>query len=456
VSERVWRPVITGITAVAAPAAREAPDQDQRATATAARWVVLGLALFVLISDNLLVSIGYPYNVPLGPFPAKIHPGTYAITLGFLRLLVPGNPVRQLAALAAAEPAAMGLWAAVVAVAVLSILRYGPSGSAFLIDTYLSAAMLTLVLVRAGDRWIRLAFGLVVGLIALNAAIGCLQPFGQWRLVPYLVGGDAVIEPYFRANALGGHPLTNAFRTAMVALAVPARPGRARTIGLLAVLLLGLLAFGGRTALVVTVVLLLGWGVVALTTSIVHKTMERHAALVMAVGVPLGLSALVLVALGPDLGARVLGTLYWDDSADSRLLVFRIFDYIDTTSLILGISPEGIDQLLFYLRSTTTVYYIENGWLWLLLQFGFVGFGILVPPLLWLLGALARRGGTPTRLVVLAFLVICSSNNTLATKTQDFALLMAVLLGTVSYWPAAGRHQHNGGPDRSPTRRFTV
>lgn len=409
-----------------------------------ARLVILGVVLYLLLSANLLVAVGYPYDVPYGPFPAKLHPGTYAIVLGFLILICRGNPVRRLSVLAAREPAGMAFLAGSVAILVLSVARYGTSGSAFVIDTFIASALVGLVLGVAGKAWCRLCFDVVVALIALNALIGCLQMFGHWRLVPYMAGDELLVEDFFRPNALGGHPLSNASRTAVVALALPALENRLRAAALLLLLLLSLLAFGGRTALGITVVLLAGWGAVAVIRGIQTRTLSVPVVILLALGVPMGLLMVAAVLTGSDFGSRILGTLYWDESAQSRILVFRIFNYLDSSRLVLGIGPDEIDRLLFYLRSSTSLYYIENSWILLLLQFGVVGLVILVPTMLVALAALARRGGTAGWLVLVAVLVIKSSNNALGSKTQNLALVMPVLLGLASLRSTPGR---DGAPE---------
>jgi hypothetical protein len=428
----------------AAPAVAAVPVRFAEADG-AAQLVAWGLVLYLLLPANLLVTVGYPYDVPYGAFPAKIHPGTYVIGLGFLSLVFGGNPIRRLTTLAQLERAGVAFLLGGIAVLVLSVVRYGTSGTAFIIDTFIATAMVTLVLRAAGDRWCRFCFHLVVIAVAINALIGFLQSFGHWRLVPYMAGDLILTEDYFRANALGGHPLSNAFRTAVVVLALPVLGGRLKVAGLMGLMMLALLAFGGRTALVVAVVLLGGWGAVRLGRGVVGKTLHSHIVILIALGAPVVASAVIGVLAASNIASRIIGTLYWDDSAESRVLVFRIFDYLDNSRLILGIGPDDIEKLLFYLRSSTSLYYIENTWILLLLQFGVVGMLLLVPAMFALFITAAARGGTAGWLVTIAVLVIVSSNNALASKTQNLALVMPVLLGIASL---EAERRRNGGSAR--------
>ena len=189
----------------------------------AARWplglAILGLVLYLLLSDNLLVTLGIPYNVPRGAFPFKIHPGTYFISLGFV-LLLRGNPWQRLGKLLQLAPALSSLALVTTVIMVYALIRFGASGSGFFIDTLLAPALLGLIVLQAPSERRPVVFWIVLGLSACNAVIGIGEAAVGNRLVPYMAGDKLLVEEFFRATALGGHPLTNALRTAVLMLSL--------------------------------------------------------------------------------------------------------------------------------------------------------------------------------------------------------------------------------------------
>ncbi|MFY8085665.1 MAG: hypothetical protein ACOVOG_00510, partial [Rubrivivax sp.] len=70
------------------------------------RLTLLGLALHLMLSAHALIHFGWPYEAPLlGPFPFKIHPGTYVICLALLCVLCSrGNPMGAAWRAAVAHP----------------------------------------------------------------------------------------------------------------------------------------------------------------------------------------------------------------------------------------------------------------------------------------------------------------------------------------------------------------
>ena len=141
----------------------------------------------MLLSDNLLVTLGIPYNVPRGAFPFKIHPGTYCIALGFV-LLLRGNPWRRLGELFRLSSALTGLAIVATAIMLYSAAKFGTSGSGFFIDTLLAPALLGLILLHEPVERRPGAFWVVLLLSVLNAVSGIGEAATGARLVPYMAG----------------------------------------------------------------------------------------------------------------------------------------------------------------------------------------------------------------------------------------------------------------------------
>ncbi|MBL8250533.1 MAG: VpsF family polysaccharide biosynthesis protein [Candidatus Competibacter sp.] len=423
------------------PLAPVAPEE--RRAADRWRWPLalgcLGLILYLLLSDNLLVTLGIPYNVPRGAFPFKIHPGSYCIALGFL-LLLRGNPWRRLAQLSRLSPALTALALVTAAIMLYALTQFGASGAGFFIDTWLAPALLGLIVLQAPPDRRPVAFWIVLWLSAINSLIGIGEAAVSDRLVPYMAGDQLLIEEFFRATALGGHPLTNSLRTAVLIFVVLVLPVRARLL-LVPLFAVSLLAFGSRSALASTLLLLFAWGAISFMRGIVSRHFDPR----LALGIPLAalvLPAVVAVmALSLGLGQRVFQEFYWDDSAQSRLLAFQIFRFPNANELLWGMGPARIDWALDQLKSSTTLNDIENFWILLMLQVGMIPFVFLAGSLLATLWSLARAGSTPIQLAALLFLMLASGSNSLATKTQNLAILVAMLIGaaTIAQREASGQ-----------------
>ncbi|MBK7542719.1 MAG: hypothetical protein IPI57_13265 [Candidatus Competibacteraceae bacterium] len=415
-----------------APAAATAQTESARDERW--RWPLalacLGLILYLLLSDNLLVTLGIPYNVPRGAFPFKIHPGTYFISLGFV-LLLRGNPWQRLGKLLQLAPALSSLALVTTVIMVYALIRFGASGSGFFIDTLLAPALLGLIVLQAPSERRPVVFWIVLGLSACNAVIGIGEAAVGNRLVPYMAGDKLLVEEFFRATALGGHPLTNALRTAVLMFVVLVLPARFR-LTLIPLFAIALLAFGSRSALATSLLLLGVWGGFSFMRGIV----ARHFDLRLALGLPLLVlvlpAAVGALGLSLGLGERVLQEFYWDDSAQSRLLAFHIFSFPSLEELLWGMGPARIEWALDQLKGSTTLNDIENFWILLLLQVGAIPFIFLAGSLLATVFSLAWPGPTPLRLAALNFLILASGSNSLATKTQSLAILVAMLTGAAA------------------------
>lgn len=395
-----------------------------------AKLTLVGLVIYSLVSPAFLNWVGIPYDVPGGLILWKLHPGTYVIGLAHLWFLMQDNPLRT-AVRAFGERPALGLLGVVATMLlVYSNLRYGPSGSAFVIDSLLVPVLAGFTLLGASVEARALVFRVLLGLTLANGVIGIVEAVTQSRVVPYLIGDREVIEEFFRATALGGHPLSNSLRTAITlccALLFAHRPFVVSV--LIGILLMSLLAFGSRAATILSGAFLAGWMALRLVGSVRTLALNYRAVLftIVALAVVVGAVAAGLAVL--NLGVRVIETFYWDRSANSRLLAFLVFDFVSPAELLIGVSPARIDELLTILNTKTALTDIENLWILFILQFGVVAFLLLFGTLLAAIVSLVRQSPLPLKMAALLFLILISSNNSLAAKSQNLTLFMAILIG---------------------------
>jgi hypothetical protein len=414
-------------------------------------WLlVCGLVCLFGLSAHALLHLGYPYEAPLtGAFPFKIHPGTYLVMAALLAALASrGNPLRQAVRLAREEPLLSAHLTVMVGCLAWVLWRHGTSGAAFIVDTHWLPAFVAMTLMHFDDRRRAFLLRCLVVLTAANALIALVESALEARLIPlYLTGQESGFADadHFRASALLGHPLTNAkVMAAMlpIALLVALAPVWRWTHMLL--MLLALLAFGGRAALAVSLVVFGIWGLVGLLSNTVRG---RYSYLQLTGGTVLGLLGVAViggVVIASGLGERVFSNLYLDNSASVRLRVWSAYDYLSSEELLFGISAREIDLVAIRLGLDPKYEAIENGWIYLSMQFGLVVFG------LWVLGfgalmAWLLRGGTAlTGAGLVVFLLAASTSNSFAAKSISQALLVTFVVG------AAAQRRLHGQTTASP------
>lgn len=388
--------------------------------------LALALALYLTIPASLLTAMGIPYDAPGGSLLVKFHPGTWVLVLALV-MLSGRNPVRGLAQtlrahwLLGIQLGCMGLLLA------YTLARYGSSGSAFILETLITIPLALMAIACLDEAARRRLSLLIMVFLAANSVLAAGEALLGERLMPHTVaGGVDIPDLHFRATALLGHPLNNAMITAPAVLLALGMKGMWRWL-LPALLMTGLLAFGGRTAFVAAAGLA-GLVLAARASSAVLHRRWSYAALV-------GGSLLVVLACGTivgivaisGLGERIFANPLWDDSAQVRVTSWQALEYMSIDDIMFGMSPDAIETVIFRLGLNYPIETIESFWLLMLMQFGavglvpFIGGGLAGAAYLW------NRTDTLGRLALLLFLAVASSNNSLAAKTPAAALVFAAI-----------------------------
>ncbi len=393
-------------------------------------WLlVTGVVLRMAVSAPALHTLGVPYDLPWGPFPSKIHPGSYVLGLAFLTGLAShGNPVRSLLELVHKHPLLAGYMGAMVAVFAWTLLRHGPAGQAFFIDTLWmpGVAALTVVMHHRG-RQRRLLTVLMLLLLA-NAALAVAEGASGQRLIPLLSGRDGIVEEYwFRASALMGHPLANSLVTVSlmpVVVVMPwAWPLRAAALGLLT---LALLSFGSRSNLAAVGVYAL-LACLPLALQLLRGRFSYRQISGGLLGLSLAAAALAAVVATTRLGERIFRNLSWDNSADVRLLAFDVLRHVHGADLWFGIPVSRIQGIAGRVGIDLRYEAIENFWVNLLVLLGLVGFGLFLFGLGCLVLHLWRGARAPLKVAIVMYFIVASGANTLAAKTPSLTLLAVAL-----------------------------
>lgn len=401
--------------------------------------LALAMVLYLWLSAPLLAVMGVPYDVPMGSFPAKIHPGTYVLVLATLSAWqAKGWRLDGLRMSLQRAPLLHACLACMVSCFAWAVLRHGPSGLAFFIDTLMAPAIAGLLITSLPQVARLRILQVVMWLIVLNAALALGEYLMRVHLVPGIKGsGEDDPDAFFRATGLLGHPLTNAKVTVTALPFIGALPWALRWRVVAAVLLcLALLSFGGRTSLVMGALV---YGSAGAAILLARMARGRFSYLQMtggSVGLLLGMALIAAVVLGTGLGDRVFHNFTWDNSADVRFLAWQTLTHFGGTDVWMGLPIDGIDHLAERVGIDMRYEAIENFWVYMLLLLGITGFLPFVLGLAMLAVHLIQRSGLWQSLAVLVYVVVASGTNSLASKTISLLVLTVLVL--------------TSAPDRAP------
>jgi hypothetical protein len=411
----------------------------------------IGIACFFLFSGMFLDAHGWPYSLVGSALPFKIHPGSYFILTAFAIVLLSGNPVTFFYRLAGTLPAHFIYMIAVLGLITYTLARFGTAGASFMIDLHLVPVFVAILLARFPTRLMAALFVASILVMTLNASIGLVEYLFQARLTPYLVDGKPVQEAYFRSTALQGHPLQNAMITAVTILALPAARDRKLLVVVCGVIMtMSLFVFGGRSALAVT----LGLAAVSLPFWTVRRLSQRDYSYQQFIGTVMagifltGTAIIAFTTLGQ--GTRVLSHFHWDESANTRVIGLRILDMVSPSEIIFGIGQQGILDRSERLASYYGIIGLENSWLLLMLIFGLAGLTVFLGALLAWLREVLAGAPWPAYLAVLGYLIIASTNNTLAAKDSSLIQLVILIYGARAYTVSLGQTAQQRTAARRP------
>ena len=234
----------------------------------------------------------------------------------------------------------------------------------------------------------------------------------------------------FRGQGFYGHPLSGALVTSMALFMVLGMGLRGwRLVALFGIFVVGLMSFGGRGALATSLLILGAAALFQLTSGLATRRLNVGFLGAFIAGVFLLPALLVLLTTMTDIGLRVTSHLYLDDSADVRIVQWRVLSLLNVHDLLFGATGDRIGLLKAQIGLTGVGIDIENPWLLTFLALGVLGFPFLMAALFLFLWHLGRRVDTPIGwLIVIATLLICSTNNSLGRKVPDLMFLSGIMI----------------------------
>lgn len=393
---------------------------------------LFGFFLHIILSDPLLNALGFHYSADEGRFYEKIHPGTYFIFLSFFMLLASGSPLRQLARFFREQKTAFLLLTVCLLAFAYMMLRSGSQGIGFMIDTHMTVPLCAIVLAYTPLSYCKRAVGLFIAVAAFNSVVGLVEAFGKFRLFSFDPAWGVLKEHYFRASALRGHPLNNAMFTVvalfvMLAMRWPAAP----KILLTFIFAASLIAFGSRVAIIFGLGGLAFYSILALRGTIKSGRMNMARLLIAitcAFLLPLGLVLIFYLPLENPMGERLLAMAQWEHSADSRRLVFRAFDYINSADILFGMSMERVHSVASQLSSSVGITDIENPWILMLMRLGIVMFAVWLLSTVVFIFQLIRSKPLALQLAIVAYFITASTSNSFGRKDSTYLIMICAIM----------------------------
>ncbi|WP_322415316.1 VpsF family polysaccharide biosynthesis protein [Mesorhizobium huakuii] len=438
-------------TRAATPAAGWAGSGQARA-GDSVDWVtrfglVATVALLFAISGGMLWLVGYNYDGLTGNPATKIHPSTYLLVLVFAwRACTFGNPVGYMVAVADRRPASTLMAVISIVLLVVVVARQRP-GMAGMIDTFVAPALLVMLLAEDDDRTFARMQTVVHGIMTVNALLALFEFATKTLIFPYRLDGEVFMSD-LRSTALQGHPLSNATVTSIYVLALLSGSrslSMPLRLGLIGLQFAALVAFGGRSAMVLTIVLggcyLLIQGLRGLRTGRVNL-LGAALGLILAALVPVVIAVAAAYGFFDALLERFVSD---SGSANARVEMFELFKHFELRDLIVGPDIDLIESLR---RISGLEQGIENPIIRMVLYQGafftlllFVGFALFMHEV-------ARRCHAGIWLLMLGWLILLNTSESLASKTT--LMTKFVVIALVLYRPTRGvvgqRVQAGRGP----------
>lgn len=386
--------------------------------------VTAALLIEILLPGHLL-DVFYEYSRPGGSPILKIHPGSYFILGVFAVIMAAQEPLLFLRRQAKAQAWVLQFFLMISLISVIELVKFGTSGLAYMVDTLIvPSVMLMLMLNLTPEQRYTLA-KLTLTIIFVNSCIAFVEFILKTRFLP---NSDFTEAGFFRSSALFGHPLGNTLITApSLPLIYMTDWSKRRKFVFTCASIISLLCYGARAGFSIGLtsfcLAMFFYG----SSQVLRNRLQATTLLLIMLFVALtGIGALVFIAASTDLGARIFERAYMDDSANTRILIFQVFDLLSPAQLWNGLP---LSDILLLQEKYESLQYLENFWISILLALGIPIFILFCSSFLYFLYGLRRGQPYLITFAVVTFIILASTNNSLSTKTPMLTLFTATVYG---------------------------
>jgi hypothetical protein len=405
----------------------------ERPHSAAALVCAFGFFLRIILSAPLLNVLGIDYGSEDVSLFGKIHPGNYFIFASFLILIFSEmNPLEHCIRIARQQTASFAFFTIYVLV-IIGWIMHGPKGVGLILDVHIVAPIMAIVFSYAPKSFCRTIVYLFGAIAVLNSVVGLLEAAMHVRIFTFNSDWEVLKQDYFRASAFLGHPLANAvFTVVSLFVILSLRIPLALKSVIFLIMLSSLAAFGSRSAL--------GLGIIGLVFLGMMKV-KRHIAdnsptvlqLLLGAGailvVPVACAALLYVLLHSSVGERLLAySSLNDESADVRLVVFRVFDHMSFSDIVFGIDGDRILDIAKQAGLQNPNSDIESPWILMFMFLGAIMFALWFCG--WAVFVWRLMTGAPlaVKIAVIEYFAIATTSNSFGRKDLVYATVAGIVV----------------------------
>lgn len=409
-------------------------------------WGVTAVVLSFALPENVLQALG------LNIF--KLMPATYVAVLGGLLALGTmsfHDRIRD-------APGLMLFIFMIPVIGLYSAYWQGISGSVVYVETYWIAGLLALMLEPASAKQKRLLAGILMTMCLFNVFVGLYESLTQADLFPLIINPDLdpdrVATEEFRAHGFYGHPLNASLITTMaIYLLYTMRLRFIFAAPIFGLLLVGLLAFGGRTSLGVILIVSALTAFYLLIDGLIRRNLKLDFVLAISFALVVVPILIAVLATQTTIADRIVNNLYYDDSAAVRATQWEILRYLDLRNWLFGIPHSSLDLLKYQIGLGGKDTDIENFWLLMFLNLGAIGFMVYLVVLGAFAVHLGRHSGSMFGwLLIISSMIIDSTSNSLGVRANDLVIEVAFIVAIAGY----KGFERVPGVRRSPADRLGV
>ncbi|MFD0766893.1 VpsF family polysaccharide biosynthesis protein [Mucilaginibacter lutimaris] len=368
----------------------------------------LVLILAFICGDNVLELLGYHHRDFSSSPVFRLHPLSYLAFAIVVVYLINGK-IGMAELVGKMKTEAIFLLGAILILCYLQITG-NLNAIAFFIDALILPVLLSMLLKITSVSVLYKFRNWVYLLFFANAGIAVIE---KLRGAFLIARESAWLFDYFRSSAIFGHPLNNAL--IMSVLTITLFLAAQNTWLKLSVLFAGMVSifcFGARGALIgVFIGIMLHMFLGATGGS---KTDKKEA--VNGLVYLMAFAGIILIVINfTSFGDRITALSHVDGSAEARVDSFNIISQINFSDLIWkGTSTQEMERI----QNASGVEIIENFYLIWLLRFGLIVTALLIWGLARFLLDVTKTSPADIKFpILLAFIFVSSTNNSLSTST---------------------------------------
>ena len=405
--------------------------------------LMVAILLLFAVSPLLFDYVGLHYSIPGGNPLEKIHPGTLVLLVILaLAIIRQGNPVAYLDELVKHHKGtAFFVLTWLLLLTYILLVRKLPFTP--IIDSFFLPVMAFLAFMGMNSRRHRFLALVLHGIIFLNALIGLYEfAAGSIRFIPHSAAAREIFDGDWRSFALFGHPLTNATLTGAYLLVLAFGGGRDLPFILRPVIFLtcltAMIAFGGRTSLLLTLLLLGLTALVRFGAVLAGRKIQLRDFAFIAIAIPLlamGLAYLFETGFFSHLAHRFAND---DGSTLTRIQMLDILSRFSLKDLFFG--PDLL--LLKTLQNSEILSGFESFIIAFVLYYGLAVSIIFFTGLVAFCFDMMRQLYAGALVPLLFFFAVAATSLSLGAKTPMFGMLVIMLMVLQQRpLPEPGRHR---------------